>query len=165
MYRMTISSKEILYKRVLTLPLKEINMKFAIYQSFSVEGHCQRWKLQDVLVQLNCLSAIFISFSQARPLVPQASIDGKFDSLVDPRLENKYNPEEMKRMVACAGACINFFPDKRPPMSEVRLSTFSLILTKMANLTVIHHQVTLSVLKSKHRLCECWRGWYHLTII
>ncbi|KAF3328705.1 proline-rich receptor-like protein kinase PERK1 [Carex littledalei] len=55
----------------------------------------------------------------ARPLVPQASIDGKFDCLVDPRLENKYNPEEMKRLVACAGACIHFFPDKRPPMSEI----------------------------------------------
>lgn len=60
-------------------------------------------------------------------MVAQAATDGKYDSLVDPRLENKYNSEELKRIIACAGACINFFPDKRPHMSEVLLLTFSLI--------------------------------------
>ncbi|KAJ4765655.1 Proline-rich receptor-like protein kinase PERK4 [Rhynchospora pubera] len=55
----------------------------------------------------------------ARPLVAHAATDGNYDSLVDPRLENKYNLEELKRMVACAGACIHFFPDKRPHMIEV----------------------------------------------
>ncbi|KAJ4752496.1 Proline-rich receptor-like protein kinase PERK4 [Rhynchospora pubera] len=55
----------------------------------------------------------------ARPLMAQASVDGNFEILVDPRLENNYDHEEMKRMIACAGRCMHFFAPKRPHMSEV----------------------------------------------
>ncbi|KAJ3701050.1 hypothetical protein LUZ61_004755 [Rhynchospora tenuis] len=55
----------------------------------------------------------------ARPLMAQATVDGNFEILVDPRLENNYDHEEMKRMIACAGACMHFFAAKRPNMSEV----------------------------------------------
>ena len=44
---------------------------------------------------------------------------GSYDQLVDPRLENNYDPDEMLRMVACAAACIRHSARKRPKMSKV----------------------------------------------
>ncbi|KAJ3694562.1 hypothetical protein LUZ60_010042 [Juncus effusus] len=56
----------------------------------------------------------------ARPLLVQAaSTGGKFEALIDPRLESNYDVDEMKRMIGCAGACIQFFVEKRPHMSQV----------------------------------------------
>ncbi|GMI78338.1 proline-rich extensin-like receptor kinase 4 [Hibiscus trionum] len=55
----------------------------------------------------------------ARPLLSRALEDGNFDGLVDPRLEKNYNPNEMKRMIACASASIRHSARKRPKMSQV----------------------------------------------
>ncbi|XP_050228822.1 proline-rich receptor-like protein kinase PERK4 [Mercurialis annua] len=55
----------------------------------------------------------------ARPLLNKSLEDGKPSELVDPRLENIYNPEEMQRMVACAAASIRHSARKRPKMSQI----------------------------------------------
>ncbi|XP_009757853.1 proline-rich receptor-like protein kinase PERK15 [Nicotiana tabacum] len=55
----------------------------------------------------------------ARPLLTRALEDEKFDALVDPRLENDYNHNEMARMVACAAACVRHSAKRRPRMTQV----------------------------------------------
>ncbi|KAK3439239.1 hypothetical protein EUGRSUZ_C03357 [Eucalyptus grandis] len=56
---------------------------------------------------------------QARPQLTRALEDGNFDSLVDPMLQNNYNPSEMARMVACAAACVRELAQCRPKMSLI----------------------------------------------
>ncbi|KAF5945735.1 hypothetical protein HYC85_015963 [Camellia sinensis] len=55
----------------------------------------------------------------ARPLLTRALEDGNFDTLVDPRLQRDYKPNEMARMVACAAACVRHSARRRPRMSQV----------------------------------------------
>lgn len=55
----------------------------------------------------------------ARPVLTQAIDDGNYNELVDPRLENNFNPHEMARMVACASASIRHSAKKRPKMSQI----------------------------------------------
>ncbi|KAK6944971.1 Serine-threonine/tyrosine-protein kinase, catalytic domain [Dillenia turbinata] len=55
----------------------------------------------------------------ARPLLTRALEDENFDSLVDPRLEENYNRNEMARMVACAAACVRHSARRRPRMSQI----------------------------------------------
>lgn len=60
---------------------------------------------------------------QARPLLGRAMGDGNFDELVDPKLDNnKYNANEMARMVACAAASVRHSARRRPKMSQVRIA-------------------------------------------
>lgn len=56
---------------------------------------------------------------QARPQLNRALEDGNFDALVDPKLQNEYNHNEMARMVACAAACVRHSARRRPRMSQV----------------------------------------------
>ncbi|CAN1241047.1 Proline-rich receptor-like protein kinase PERK1 [Linum perenne] len=49
----------------------------------------------------------------------RAQEDGKYDTLVDPKLEDNYDHNEMARMVACAAACIRHSARRRPRMSQV----------------------------------------------
>lgn len=56
---------------------------------------------------------------QARPLMTRALEDGNYSELVDPRLENNYNPQEMARMVALAAASVRHSARRRPKMSQV----------------------------------------------
>ena len=49
----------------------------------------------------------------------QALVDHNYNDIVDPRLANNYNSEEMNIMVACASACVRQSPQARPPMSQV----------------------------------------------
>ncbi|GAB4850197.1 hypothetical protein Ancab_029491 [Ancistrocladus abbreviatus] len=74
-------------------------------------------------------------------LLAQALEDGKFEALVDPRLEKKYNYGEMERMVACAEACIRFSPEDRPNMSQV--------------VRVLEGVMPLDDLKFKPKLINC----------
>lgn len=55
----------------------------------------------------------------ARPLLTRALDEGNFDSLVDRRLANEYNHDEIARMVACAAACVRHSARRRPRMSQV----------------------------------------------
>ncbi|KAG6663294.1 hypothetical protein CIPAW_02G016300 [Carya illinoinensis] len=55
----------------------------------------------------------------ARPLLARALEEGEYDELVDPKLENNYNPNEMARMVACAAASIRHSARRRPKMSQI----------------------------------------------
>ncbi|KAI3854554.1 hypothetical protein MKW92_042086 [Papaver armeniacum] len=55
----------------------------------------------------------------ARPLLSRAMEEGVFDALVDPKLQNDYNPNEMKQMVACAASCVRHSARRRPRMSQV----------------------------------------------
>ncbi|XP_019197517.1 PREDICTED: putative proline-rich receptor-like protein kinase PERK6 isoform X2 [Ipomoea nil] len=55
----------------------------------------------------------------ARPFLTRAADGGSFEEVVDPRLEKNYNPQEMKRMVICAGACIRHSGRRRPKMSQI----------------------------------------------
>ncbi|KAF3328697.1 proline-rich receptor-like protein kinase PERK1 [Carex littledalei] len=57
----------------------------------------------------------------ARPLLTEALQNGNYDSLVDSRLCNIYNYDEMNRMIACAAACVQLSPQDRPLMSKVQL--------------------------------------------
>ncbi|CAN0900140.1 Proline-rich receptor-like protein kinase PERK1 [Linum grandiflorum] len=55
----------------------------------------------------------------ARPLLSRAQEDGNYDVLVDPKLQDNYDHNEMTRMVACAAACIRHSARRRPRMSQV----------------------------------------------
>lgn len=57
---------------------------------------------------------------QATPIITTALAEGDYSELVDPRLQDNYVPQEMARMVACAGACIRRSSKRRPRMSQVR---------------------------------------------
>lgn len=52
--------------------------------------------------------------------------DGNYDELVDSRLENNYNPQEMARMVACAAATIRHSARRRPKMSQVHTALINI---------------------------------------
>jgi hypothetical protein len=45
--------------------------------------------------------------------------DGNFDTLVDQKLQNNYDQNEMARMVACAAACVRHSARRRPRTSQV----------------------------------------------
>ncbi|KAF2607476.1 hypothetical protein F2Q68_00043388 [Brassica cretica] len=55
----------------------------------------------------------------ARPLCMDAAHDGEYGELVDPFLENQYEPYEMARMVACAAAAVRHSGRRRPKMSQI----------------------------------------------
>ncbi|KAJ4842043.1 Proline-rich receptor-like protein kinase perk4 [Turnera subulata] len=55
----------------------------------------------------------------ARPLLTQALEQGIYAELADIRLDNNFNTEEMRRMVACAAASIRHSAKKRPKMSQI----------------------------------------------
>ncbi|OAY72657.1 Proline-rich receptor-like protein kinase PERK8 [Ananas comosus] len=55
----------------------------------------------------------------ARPLLNEALESGKFEELVDPRLQKNYNEVEMFRMIEAAAACIRHSASRRPKMSQV----------------------------------------------
>ncbi|XP_019095022.1 PREDICTED: proline-rich receptor-like protein kinase PERK15 [Camelina sativa] len=55
----------------------------------------------------------------ARPLMIQALNGGSVDGLVDPQLEYDFDISEMKRMVACAAACVRHSAKHRPKMSQI----------------------------------------------
>ncbi|CAA2997075.1 proline-rich receptor kinase PERK6 [Olea europaea subsp. europaea] len=55
----------------------------------------------------------------ARPILMRVTEGGSYEELVDPRLENNYDPQEMLRMVHCAGACIRHSARRRPKMSQI----------------------------------------------
>ncbi|KAK1651766.1 hypothetical protein QYE76_069571 [Lolium multiflorum] len=56
----------------------------------------------------------------ARPLLASAlSQGGSFDEVVDPRLENKYDRQEMERMAASAAAAVRHSAKRRPKMKQV----------------------------------------------
>lgn len=66
-----------------------------------------------------CVHPFFMMDVQARPILMRAVEGESYDQMVDPRLENNYNPDEMLRMVACSAACINRSARRRPKMSQV----------------------------------------------
>ncbi|TXG61390.1 hypothetical protein EZV62_012753 [Acer yangbiense] len=55
----------------------------------------------------------------ARPQLNRALEDGNFDGLIDSKLQNDYNHNEMARMVACAAACVRHSARRRPRMSQI----------------------------------------------
>ncbi|KAI4298351.1 hypothetical protein L6164_031924 [Bauhinia variegata] len=55
----------------------------------------------------------------ARPLCINGMDTGNFEGLVDPRLENNYDRNEMARMIACASASVRHSARKRPKMSQI----------------------------------------------
>ncbi|CAN4093618.1 unnamed protein product [Withania somnifera] len=54
----------------------------------------------------------------ARPFLTKALEENNYDELVDPRLEGKYDPDELHRMVACASASVGHSARRRPKMSQ-----------------------------------------------
>lgn len=48
-----------------------------------------------------------------------------YEELVDKRLENNYDREEMYRMVLCAAACLRYSARQRPKMSQVCFSSLN----------------------------------------
>ncbi|XP_027351441.1 proline-rich receptor-like protein kinase PERK8 [Abrus precatorius] len=55
----------------------------------------------------------------ARPLLTEALDNEDFEILVDPRLGENYNRNEMFRMIEAAAACVRHSSVKRPRMSQV----------------------------------------------
>ncbi|KAG9449944.1 hypothetical protein H6P81_009909 [Aristolochia fimbriata] len=55
----------------------------------------------------------------ARPLLIEALETGNFQELVDPRLRNNYDHNEMLRMIEAAAACVRHSAQKRPRMVQV----------------------------------------------
>lgn len=60
-----------------------------------------RWSLDSTL-PFPQSSLVF----SAQPLLARAMEDGNPDALVDPRLQNNYNVNDMLRVVACAAICV-----------------------------------------------------------
>lgn len=55
----------------------------------------------------------------ARPLCTKALENETFEGLVDPRLEDNYDKQEIARMVACAAASVRHSARRRPRMSQI----------------------------------------------
>ncbi|KAK6143461.1 hypothetical protein DH2020_023809 [Rehmannia glutinosa] len=55
----------------------------------------------------------------ARPILIKVTEGGSYEELVDPRLEDNYDPQEMHRMVYSAAACIRQSARRRPKMSQI----------------------------------------------
>ncbi|XP_057436832.1 proline-rich receptor-like protein kinase PERK7 isoform X2 [Lotus japonicus] len=55
----------------------------------------------------------------AKPLCAKAMEEGIFVGLVDPRLEDNYNKQEMAHMIACAAASVRHSARRRPRMSQI----------------------------------------------
>ncbi|KAF5200275.1 Receptor-like kinase [Thalictrum thalictroides] len=55
----------------------------------------------------------------ARPILTTALADEDYDEIVDPRLHNVYNHNEIARMIACASASIRHSAKRRPKMSQI----------------------------------------------
>ncbi|KAI3446099.1 hypothetical protein Pfo_002764 [Paulownia fortunei] len=55
----------------------------------------------------------------ARPILVRVTEGESYEELVDPRLGNNYDHQEMLRMVASAGACIRHSARRRPKMSQI----------------------------------------------
>ncbi|KAK4437775.1 Proline-rich receptor-like protein kinase PERK7 [Sesamum alatum] len=55
----------------------------------------------------------------ARPILIQVTDGGSYDELVDPRLGDNYDRQEMLRMVHCAAASIRHSARRRPKMSQI----------------------------------------------
>ncbi|XP_018435511.2 proline-rich receptor-like protein kinase PERK2 [Raphanus sativus] len=55
----------------------------------------------------------------ARPLLTRALEENNFEALVDPKLNNEYDREEMARMVVCAASCVRHSARRRPRMDQV----------------------------------------------
>lgn len=76
---------------------------------------------------------------QARPILMRAVEGGDYNELVDPHLQDNYDPDEMLRMVACAAACIRHSARRRPKMSQVQKNpntTDSSIALLMSNIFI-----------------------------
>lgn len=56
---------------------------------------------------------------QARPILSRALDDGNYDELADPRLDGKFHPMELARMVAAAAASVRHSAKRRPRMSQI----------------------------------------------
>jgi hypothetical protein len=62
---------------------------------------------------------------QARPLLIQAMEHRDFGELPDPRMEDKFDENEMFHMIGAAAACIRHSAAMRPRMGQVKhISTF-----------------------------------------
>ncbi|KAJ1397712.1 Serine/threonine-protein kinase, active site [Sesbania bispinosa] len=70
----------------------------------------------------------------AKPLCIKAMENGIFDGLVDPRLEDNYDKQEITRMVACAAASVRHSARRRPRMSQIVR-----VLEGDASLDVLNH--------------------------
>ncbi|XP_020097760.1 proline-rich receptor-like protein kinase PERK7 [Ananas comosus] len=79
--------------------------------------------------------ATYILGTHGLPLAEALLDDGNYDALVDPRLENNYDRGEMRRMVACASACVRWSPQYRPPMTQVVL-----VLGGLASPDTLRHE-------------------------
>ncbi|KAL8160357.1 hypothetical protein V2J09_001894, partial [Rumex salicifolius] len=55
----------------------------------------------------------------ARSLLAKALAEGNYDELVDHRLEQNYNVQDMAKMAACAAASIRHSGKRRPRMSQI----------------------------------------------
>ncbi|KAJ3701056.1 hypothetical protein LUZ61_004761 [Rhynchospora tenuis] len=87
----------------------------------------------------------------ARPLLTEALQNGIYDGLVDSRLNNAYNYDEMKAMIACAAACVRVLPQDRPLMSKVqqKLRNYGNIINILTNSCVICCYILFQYCKSE----------------
>lgn len=83
----------------------------------------------NILYNVRLFNLINVSMKmQARPLCTKALENETFEGLVDPRLEDNYDKQEIARMVACAAASVRHSARRRPRMSQVYI--WNLMLCK-----------------------------------
>lgn len=85
---------------------------------------------------------------QARPLLSQAFENGNFDELVDPKLQNNYNHDEMIRMAACAASCVRHSARLRPRMSQVSWLILKICL-RINCVFCFYNQIALVIVSDK----------------
>lgn len=62
---------------------------------------------------------------QARPLCTKALESGILTGLLDIRLEDNYDKNEVIRMIACAAASVRHSAKRRPKMSQVKTNHYA----------------------------------------
>lgn len=68
---------------------------------------------------------------QARPLCNKALENGILTGLVDIRLEDNYDKNELTRMIACAATSVRHSAKRRPKMSQVKSKSYVLCFMQL----------------------------------
>ncbi|KAJ3695142.1 hypothetical protein LUZ60_000519 [Juncus effusus] len=55
----------------------------------------------------------------ARPLLMEAMEESNYDHLIDPKLQSRFELNEMARLVKCASTAVRYTAEKRPTMNEI----------------------------------------------
>lgn len=97
-------------------------------------------------------------YMQARPILMQGDAES-YRELIDPRLENNYNRDEMFLLIISADASIRHSSRRRPKMSQVFIYYFFLFLILDKSFIFLRKIIMFLLCKCNkiNRLYEDWK--------